>query len=159
PTDQGVVTVQTSDPDIELVARKNGAIVAIRNTKTDQTWYLNTHEYTLGLTEKPGGLVVELPDQEPFTLKREGKGVVTITRTWRVAAPAPGARVPLDSFRREEVPPEALAWVGQGDSRQAPPELVAVLGGARFRLLGENGQLAYSPDGKLLAVPSRSYVL
>jgi WD40 repeat protein len=69
---------------------------------------------------------------------------------------APGTRVPLDAFRREEIPPEALTWVGQGDSREAPPELVGVLGDARFRLFENNAHLAYSPDGKLLAVASSS---
>src|SRR5262249_9565028 len=79
-TDRGEVAVQTTDPDIELVVRKDGAIVSIRDTKAGQTWYLDAARYTLGMAEEPNGLLVELPDQEPFTLKREGKGVVTISR-------------------------------------------------------------------------------
>jgi WD40 repeat protein len=184
-TDQGEVTVQTTDPDIELVVRKDGAIVSIQDTKAGQTWHLDTRKYTLGMTDEPGGLVVELPDQEPFTLKREGQGVVTISRAaapvaapppgtqvpldvlataFRGAAasaprPPPGTRVPLDAFGREAIDPEMLKSAGLGDPRQAPAELVGVFGDSSLPELGNNGHLAYSPDGKLLAVPSNSSVL
>ncbi len=58
-------------------------------------------------------------------------------------------------LRREDVLPSQLKLAGQGDPAQAPKELVAVLGDGRFNLpwTGRVGEMAASPDGKLLAVP------
>ena len=64
-----------------------------------------------------------------------------------------------DALRREDIPAAALAWAGLGDPRKAPAELVGILGDARFRLLDVPSFPAYSPDGKLLAVPSGSQVM
>jgi WD40 repeat protein/formylglycine-generating enzyme required for sulfatase activity len=64
-----------------------------------------------------------------------------------------------DALRRKDVPKAALTWLGLGDPRQAPPELVAILGDGRFRSLGQMSFSAYSPDGTLLAVPSGGNVL
>jgi WD40 repeat protein/tRNA A-37 threonylcarbamoyl transferase component Bud32 len=53
-----------------------------------------------------------------------------------------------DTLKREDIPPELLARAGQGDKDKAPPELVAVLTtGNQPKLM-----VAFSPDGKLLAV-------
>jgi WD40 repeat protein/serine/threonine protein kinase len=68
--------------------------------------------------------------------------------------PATPPAQPLE-LRREDIPPLQLAVAGGGDPAQAPPELVAVLGGSRF-ILPRRGQAAWmdqSPDGKVLAVP------
>jgi WD40 repeat protein len=66
---------------------------------------------------------------------------------------------PLDGWRRADIPAEALAWAGQGDPTRAAPDLVGVLGEARFRVEGITGWQAYSPDGSLLAVPAGSRVI
>jgi WD40 repeat protein len=56
-----------------------------------------------------------------------------------------------DALKHEDVPEAARAYVGGGDAKKAPPELVAVLGDMAFRATDIPGPLAYSPDGKLLA--------
>jgi WD40 repeat protein/tRNA A-37 threonylcarbamoyl transferase component Bud32 len=61
---------------------------------------------------------------------------------------------PID-LRREDIPTTLLALAGGGDPAQAPPELVAVLGGGPFLLprAGSQSWMDQSLDGKLLAVP------
>ena len=61
-------------------------------------------------------------------------------------------------MRRRNISEAALAWPGGGDPGLAPAELVAMLGDGRFRVLGGGCFLAYSPDGKLLAVPGGNAV-
>jgi WD40 repeat protein/tRNA A-37 threonylcarbamoyl transferase component Bud32 len=58
---------------------------------------------------------------------------------------------PADALRRQDIPLELLSLAG-GD--KAPPELVAVLGDARFVIPGSGPGhgMAHSPDGKRLAV-------
>jgi serine/threonine protein kinase/WD40 repeat protein len=66
-----------------------------------------------------------------------------------------------DALKPAEVPEVARAYVGGGDAKKAPPELVAVLGDIDRKTgkpqapsPGHNGAvqgLAFSPDGKLLA--------
>jgi WD40 repeat protein/tetratricopeptide (TPR) repeat protein len=67
------------------------------------------------------------------------------------------ARMPsfLDARKRDDISPAFLALAGGGDPRQAPPELVAVLGDDRFVLpqAGLSSWMAQTSDGKLLAVP------
>jgi WD40 repeat protein/serine/threonine protein kinase len=61
---------------------------------------------------------------------------------------------PLE-LRREDIPPNLLTLAGGGDPRQAPSELVAVLGDGRF-LFPRYGGTAWfdqSPDGKILEAP------
>jgi WD40 repeat protein len=71
--------------------------------------------------------------------------------------PAPDT-CPADVLAAAAIPGAALAWPGRGNAKQAPPELVAIMGDGRFRILGDSGWLAYSPDGKVLAVPSGNEV-
>jgi WD40 repeat protein/tetratricopeptide (TPR) repeat protein len=61
----------------------------------------------------------------------------------------------LDARKRDEISPPFLALAGGGDPREAPPELVAVLGDDRFVLpqAGLASWMAQTSDGKLLAVP------
>src|SRR5262249_28061198 len=142
-TDRGEVTLQTDDPDIELVVQKGGGIVRIHDPRGGQTWELDTGNFTLALADRPAGLAFDLPGREPFVLKRDGKGVLTVTR-----APKPdraAKRVPADSLKREDIPEEALSWPGGGDPAQAPPELAAILGDGRFRLVGTARFPAFSP--------------
>ena len=64
-----------------------------------------------------------------------------------------------DALDRANLSRAALAWAGDGDPSQAPPELVAVLGDARFRLPEPATTVALSPDGKTVAAASGSNVL
>jgi WD40 repeat protein len=70
-------------------------------------------------------------------------------------APAPAAagvrRSPFDELRRADIPAYELAVAGNGDTKQAPPELVAVLGDSRMKLWGEVYAVAFHPDGRFLA--------
>src|SRR5262249_4624552 len=67
-----------------------------------------------------------------------------------------------DVLRHETVPEVARAHLGGGDAKKAPKGLVAVLGDTRFRSLHNSGNAmwrpAYSPDGKILAVPGSGEV-
>jgi WD40 repeat protein/serine/threonine protein kinase len=157
-TPRGDITVKTEDPEVELVTDRGGTILRIHDKKADRSWDLDTGKFTLSMAEAPGGLTIDLPDGQPVSLKRGERGVVTITRGPKslppVPATRPGSPAPVDALRREDIPPEALAWAGRGDPKQAPPELVAILGDARLRLLDATYFPGFNPDGRLLAVPS-----
>src|SRR5262249_10744987 len=65
-----------------------------------------------------------------------------------------------DAVKRENTPPDLLKLVGGGDPARVPPEVVAVLGEARFRLprAGQNSWMAMDREGKFLAVPNADCV-
>jgi WD40 repeat protein/serine/threonine protein kinase len=154
--DGGEFTVETDDPAIEVTAQRGGALVRIRDSRNGQEWQLDTGKYTLEQVERPGGLTLELPRRGKLVLRRKGKGAVTIR--WLDEKRPRHARVPADALKREDIPEAALAWSGGGDPGRAPPELVAILGDGRFRVFGVGCFPAYSPDGKLLAVPADNTV-
>jgi serine/threonine protein kinase len=78
-TSRGQITIQTDDPSIELVARRNGDLVLIRDLKGGKTWDLDTKNLNIGQADSPDGLRVSLDGQSPVLLKhRDGKVVVTI---------------------------------------------------------------------------------
>jgi uncharacterized protein (TIGR03067 family) len=85
--DNQVITVRTDDPDVEVVMRRNGEVVLIRDAKTGQTWEYDTLKDQIGLADRPGGLKLGVAGKEPFVLRREGKDVFTVTRA-PVASPA-----------------------------------------------------------------------
>jgi WD40 repeat protein len=62
--------------------------------------------------------------------------------------------VPADALRREDIPADFLARAGGGNPTQAPPELVAVLGGIRrfpaVRPSNLESYTRYGPDGRLI---------
>jgi uncharacterized protein (TIGR03067 family) len=78
-TSRGEITIKTDDSDIEVVTRKNGDLVLIRDTKTGKTWDLDTKKLNLGLADDPDGLRIELDGKQPFVLRRRGGGLVVIT--------------------------------------------------------------------------------
>src|SRR5262249_7454914 len=67
---------------------------------------------------------------------------------------------PLDGRTREQIPAGLLALAGDGDPARVPPEVVAVLGDARFRMpkAGPTSWMAQDREGKLLAVPNADVV-
>ncbi len=69
-----------------------------------------------------------------------------------ISTPAPSAA--LAALRREQIPPSALAFAGNGDPQLAPPSLVAVLGEPELIQGGNIPSLSFSPDGRWLASAS-----
>jgi serine/threonine protein kinase len=67
---------------------------------------------------------------------------------------------PLDALRPADIPVALQASAGGGYSGFAPPELVAVLGDARFEIPFGAGSMwmDVSPDGRKLAVPCEDFV-
>jgi uncharacterized protein (TIGR03067 family) len=84
--DNQEITLTTDDPDIEVVLKRKGELVRIRDKKSGQAWELNTLTNQIGLVGRPEGLKLELPGKEPFVLRRKGEKVFTITRAPRAAA-------------------------------------------------------------------------
>src|SRR5262249_39157133 len=82
------------------------------------------------------------------------------------ARPVPSAKevasrpVAADALKREDIPPGLLKLAGGGDPARVPPEVVAILGDARFRLprAGRNSEMAQDREGKWLAVPNGDVV-
>jgi eukaryotic-like serine/threonine-protein kinase len=80
-TDQGEVTIQTDDPNIEVVVTKGGKLVRIVDPQSKQTWQLDPEKFELSMAEQPDGLNIALDGKTPFILKRkDGKLLVTVTR-------------------------------------------------------------------------------
>lgn len=82
--DREVVTLETDDPDIEVVMKRNGDLVRIVDGKTKQAWDLDTRK--MRLTPGGGELSIDLPGREPLVIRRDGDATVTIRRT---TPPAP----------------------------------------------------------------------
>ena len=85
--------------------------------------------------------IKELPPSEP-------------TKPVRVTDPVELAKLPnaADALKQADIPEIARAYIGRGDPAEIPPELVAVLGDARFRVSERQGPMCFSPDGKQIAV-------
>jgi WD40 repeat protein/serine/threonine protein kinase len=166
-TTSGEMTIETSDPNIDLVVEKGGTLVRIRDKKTGKDWKLDAGKYTFSMADDPDGLTIDLPGKGPIVLKRQGQEVVKITlvtdpKMEPKTRPRPPAlqRVAADALDRRSIPRAALAWPGGGDPDQAPPDLVAILGDGRFRFLPSTWfRIAQSGDGQLLAVPTKTEVI
>jgi WD40 repeat protein len=164
-TDKGDVVIQTDDPALEIVTKKGGEIVRIRDPKSGQTWELDTKNLTMRDLEHPDGLALEVPWRGQVTLKSAGGKVVVAAgppavpakeekKPTRVTDPAELAKLPnaADTLKQSDISEIARAYIGGGDLSEVPPELVAVLGDTRFLCSERPGPMAFSADGKLLAV-------
>jgi WD40 repeat protein len=60
-----------------------------------------------------------------------------------------------DALKRANIPASLLNLAGKGDPARVPPEVIAILGDARFRLpkAGQSSWIATDREGKFLAVP------
>jgi hypothetical protein len=131
--DKEVITLETNDKDIEVVLRRGGELLRVRDTKTGEEWELNALTNEIGQVNQPGGLTLKLPDREPIVLRRMGAKVVTVTRL-----PKPGLA--------KEGPAKLASGAAGRPTPLAP-------GGVR-RFVGHQGpvlSIAISPDGKLAA--------
>ena len=54
--DNQEITIETDDPDVEVVMKRKGELVRIRDAKTGQTWEYDTLRKQIGLGGQPGGL-------------------------------------------------------------------------------------------------------
>ena len=68
PTDQGEVTIETDDPNIDLVVQKGGQLVRIVDPQSKQSWELDPNKYQLGMADQPDGLTVALDGRQAITL-------------------------------------------------------------------------------------------
>jgi WD40 repeat protein/tRNA A-37 threonylcarbamoyl transferase component Bud32 len=171
PTERGDIVLETDDPSLELLVQRAGGIVHIRDAKSGKTLKMDTKGWRLDVDDWPGGLKVELPGRGTIKLHRQGGGKVTITTGPKGVVPAEPPRLPTaaelaqrpnaaDALKAEGVPEVARAYIGGGDPKKVPPELVAVLGDTRFRRFSDRGSkqgkdmgpLALSPDGKQIAL-------
>jgi hypothetical protein len=154
-TQRGEVVLRTDDPDLEVVLRKNGELVRIRDLKSGQTWELNTRNYSIGMADRPGGLTINLPDREPLTLRRGDRDVLTITRQ-----PCP-ARDPPPALRKRlpEIGPQkslAVHWGFRYHKMPVPECLrraVAALGRDEDFILAETvGDTVFAHNEKTAVV-------
>jgi WD40 repeat protein len=127
-TDQGEVTIQTDDPNIEVVVKKGGKLVRIVDPQSGQKWELDPERYQIGMADQPDGLTIELDGKEPFTLKSKGGKLVTITREPERAAGKPPAAEGAGEVRR-------IVWSGHRIT---------------------DGMLSFSPDGHSLLAAATS---
>lgn len=100
PTDRGEVVLTTDDPGVELIARKGGELVRIRDAKSGQTLELDTKKLTLRDLEHPAGLALEVPWGGKVTFKSSG-GKVVVT-----AGPPAHPKEPAKAAEKQVVPPE-----------------------------------------------------
>jgi serine/threonine protein kinase/WD40 repeat protein len=116
--DNQVITVETNDPDIEVVMKRKGEVLRVIDKRTGQEWEIDTAKNEIAQADSPGGLTVKLPDTEPFVLRRSGKDVFTVTRL-RKAGPAPVV-AKIGELRRFEAHTEGVLSVAfSPDERHA----------------------------------------
>jgi WD40 repeat protein len=151
-TDTGTVEIETDDDDVEVIVQQNGKKVAILDGKSKRRVELHAGAYEVKLAEGDKELTLVT---DHFVLKRGDKEIVRVKRTVAAKPPAPGLdprrRVPADDMKASAIPRRELATAGGGDPKNAPPELVAVLGDSRMRAWGRSFTVAFSPDGKTVA--------
>jgi len=151
-TDSGVVEIETDDPAVEVVIQQNGNRIAILDGQSKRRIELRSGSYEITLAEGKNELTLQ---SDSFVLKRGDKEIVRVKRV--DAKPAPGPvinpkqRVPADDLERSQIPPYELAVAGNGNPKNAPPELVAILGDSRMKHWAPIPTVAYSPDGKTVA--------
>jgi WD40 repeat protein len=116
------------------------------------------------------GIVLRIQAERGEVVVQSGGGTAAVTAGPKGVAAGGPVRIPTaeelawrpnaaDRLKHEDVPEVARAYVGGGDPKKAPPELVAVLGNARFRCPQGAGRPAFSLDGKLVAVPGKDRVV
>jgi WD40 repeat protein/tRNA A-37 threonylcarbamoyl transferase component Bud32 len=86
-----VIAVETDDPAVEVVMRRNGELIRIIDTKTNQTWELDT--LRMRLTPDGNGLSIDLPGKDPATLRRVDGGKVAVVIRRQADEPAGEVRV------------------------------------------------------------------
>jgi WD40 repeat protein len=172
-TESGEVVVETEDKSLELIVREGGRIVRIRDPKNGDSWDVDTKDYRISAAAQPNGLTIELPRKGTITLRRRDGGTVTVTtRVKGIALPSGQPARPkfptaeelaqrpnaADGLKYEDVPELARAYLGGGDAKKSPKELVTLFGDVRFRLPNTAAAPLFSPDGKRILVSCKGRI-
>ena len=85
-TEQGVIDIDSDDPDVRVVVERDGKAVKIIDGKSKAAYQFDPGDYSVRLDGDPDGLALQMP-AGPFTLTRGGRQVVRVRRV-----PADAAR-------------------------------------------------------------------
>jgi tRNA A-37 threonylcarbamoyl transferase component Bud32 len=137
--DNEVITIETTDRDLVVTMRRNGELIRLVDTKTNEIWELDAKKLRLNLAG--GELSIDLPGKEPLVLRRDGDVVAVVRRQplpfkeihgadlpalreWIEALPAGGFRPVEINARGGATPPrfDAIAW-RDGDKYPVKPSL------------------------------------
>jgi len=143
PDGDGVLIIETVDPDAEVIVRQGGKEIAILDKKTRQEVKLPIGVYQFELGGKKKGLRLET---RQYTLKTGDREVVRVT--WE-----PDQPIAQGKETTGEVPSTKQKLTPDGPTVQSPSKTkVAPLSGREVRTLkGHTGAVAsvvFSPDGK-----------
>ncbi len=155
-TDQGILVIETDDPDVEVVVKQGGREITIVDSKTGREVTLKAGEYQLELAEGRNGLKLSTSE---FRLSRAGKQIV---RVWLPTKQDPNADVVAAHPQTQPEPPgptspESKPSTPTEPSPATPAEIVELR-----RLLGHRQQVnavAVSPDGCFLLSGSHDKTL
>jgi uncharacterized protein (TIGR03067 family) len=78
--DNQEITIQTDDPDIEVVMKRKGEVLRVIDRKSEQTWIIDTATNQIAQAEHAEGLKLSLPENEAVVLRRAGQEVFRVTR-------------------------------------------------------------------------------
>jgi tRNA A-37 threonylcarbamoyl transferase component Bud32 len=159
-TDNGEFTIRTDDPQVEVVLRKGGQIVRLRDPVSGKTWELDANRYQIGLADEAGGLTIGLEEGQTVTLRRKGRAVLTVTRG--KAGPPPGPVAPAGADRIQVL--HRMQHVNRGwkmvKVARDGKRFAAIIDGATHVWDGKTGKelyrlpcgggLEFSPDGSRL---------
>jgi uncharacterized protein (TIGR03067 family) len=165
--DNEEIVIKTDDPDIEIVMKRKGEVVLIRDAKSGQTWEYDTLKNQIGLANQPDGLTLGV-DKEPFVLRRWGRDVFAVTRvksdqerlqgTWKgILGMQSGQRVKDEEVKQVTVKfigntiDVSVPGVGKGtfklDPRPTPKRIAVTYGEPGKR---KTSQGVYTLDGDIL---------
>ncbi len=138
PTPRGTLVIQTNDPTVKVVVKKDGAVIQDRTANREIE--LAVGDYEIELAEVKEGLRLST---KKFSISRGGKETVKV---WlEKPAPVVADAGALDKLDPAKLPPatDRFDW--------RPPELVAILGEPGGRHWGNVVAVAIRPDGKQAA--------
>jgi serine/threonine protein kinase len=112
-TDQGVLVIQTNDPDVEVVVRQSGKQITIVDRRSGQEVNLKSGSYELSLSGNEKGLKLEA---DRLTLSRGGKEIVKVVRESKTDPTAtevttPSSKAPAIATPVASASPTATATV------------------------------------------------
>ncbi len=167
----GTIAIATDDPDVRVIVQQNGEQVTILDQTTNQQVTLDTASYSVRLGGDASGLKMNLPEGEPFQLRRGQRKVVTITRTVpKINSPAIASAAGIEDATGHPTFQSLSQFAGHvskiADVALLTDGLAASVGadrqvriwnlatGGQVRsfgvLTGANGK--FSPDGRFVAV-------